>query len=447
MLGEKKDPDGYTPDSYNKYARAYAKILAWIEDYPKPETLTQERIDELKKVAEGKLKKVEKAPEEENDGPNLNDDEDENGKTTDDTTNNNTDNTTDNSAALDEAKAKAKETLGEKKPAVDGDTKYTEDSYKEYSENYDKVVAAIEGATSVEDLQEIVDQIPKLNKMLVIDDTADTVDDDTFEIEIEETPEEESGKESEEESGKESEEEAGKEPAADNKLVVDDISDEALIKLYSKVTGNMVSGEPAKRAAVLKRIRNALKSSNLGEGFNPDLGEDELIEAFMSEPEAVKSLKQTSEILKDTAASMGHMTDAMKEEYHRYANPTELKAMEDIEELITKALTKVYADMTTWGYEAEEVDSQSFMCQKDEACLQYMVNFQDLDPEEFEDLADQIQMQLENEVSLYKPAPEIRGISVSVALPDYDLADADDADEGITKASFLFYVDFARRLY
>jgi hypothetical protein len=121
--------------------------------------------------------------------------------------------------------------------------------------------------------------------------------------------------------------------------------------------------------------------------------------------------------------------------------------MEDIEELAANAVTKVYDDMAAWGYEATEIATQSWLCQEDETCLQYMLEFKDLDPDEIDDLASQLEMQLENEISVYKPVPEIRGISVSVALPDYDLADADDDAEGITKASFLFYVDFARNLY
>lgn len=274
MLGEKKAADGYTPESYKKYEAAYAKILAWIEAHPKPAALTQERIDNLKKQAEAKLKEVEDAD------PDLGDEEEE------------------DTAALDEAKAKAKETLGEKK-AADG---YTKDSYATYSENYDKVVAAIENATSEEGLKKIVDQIPELNKMLEVDDTSE---DDTFTVEIEETPEEEAEKESEEESDKED--------AADNKLVIDDISDQALLKLYFKVTSNPTPADPAKRAALLKKIRNALRSSNLGEGFNSDLGEDELIEALQSDAEAVKSLKDTANSLKSTAASMQNMTAAMKD--------------------------------------------------------------------------------------------------------------------------------------
>ncbi len=158
-------------------------------------------------------------------------------------------------------------------------------------------------------------------------------------------------------------------------------------------------------------------------------------------------IEDTVKIFDTAAKGLENMKQAMHEEYHRYANPAELKAMEDIEELITKALTKVYADIAAWGYEAAEIDTQSFMCQEDETCLQYMLEFKDLDPDEVADLASQLEIQLENEISGYKPVPEIRGISASVALPDYDLADEDDDAEGITKASFLFYVDFARNLF
>lgn len=421
MLGEKKAADGYTPESYKKYEAAYAKILAWIEAHPKPESLTQERIDNLKAQAEAKLQEVEDAD------PNLDDDDEEPSDTEQPE-----DVIEIEGSDIEAAALEALDLLGEKKDPE----KYTEESYKIYSENFDKMEQAIRDAKSVEDIEKLnLEDNIKANEAILKEKPAETSTEDV--TDSSEGEAEETSEETPEEDTK----------SNNNKLVVDELSDQALLKLYFKVTGNPTPADPAKRAALLKKIRNGLKSSDLGEGFNPDLGEDDLIEALQSEADAVKSLKATAASLKDTANSMQNMTQAMHEEYHKYANPTELKAMEDIEELITKALTKVYADITTWGYEAEEVDSQSFMCQEDEACLQYMVNFQDLDPEEFEDLADQIQMQLENEVSVYKPVPEIRGVSVSVALPDYDLADTDDADEGITKASFLFYVAFARNLY
>lgn len=420
MLGEKKAADGYTPESYKKYEAAYAKILAWIEAHKKPEALTQERIDNLRKQAEAKLVA---APDDEDADPDLGDEEE--GDKAGDT------------AALDEAKAKAKETLGEKK-AADG---YTKDSYATYSENYDKVVAAIEGATSEEELKKIVDQIPKLNDMLLVDDTHE---DDTFAVEIEETPEEES----EEEAEKETEEEAEEENAADNKLVIDDISDEALIKLYSRVTGNMVSGEPGKRAAVLKRIRNALRSSNLGEGFDPDLGEDDLIEALQSEADAVKSLKATANSLKSTANSMQNMTSAMREEYHKYANPAEITAMENLQADVDKIVKQVVTDLVAAGYDdLDYYDSDCYMSGNNTCTITMFIGSEDnFEAGETEDLQDHMSNQVEEALAQIKLPPEIINIQGGAMFPDNLIMDEDDAANGITRGEITVEVTFARNL-
>ena len=236
------------------------------------------------------------------------------------------------------------------------------------------------------------------------------------------------------------------------------LTDDMILQIFTSATGTTPT---TKKDVIIQRVRQGLKGVQTS-AFESDMFAETLCETLNVIKDEVMTesdeLLDTGDALQNAAKSIGRMTSGAKavvgtmknnlhEEYHRYANPAELAAMKDIEELITKALTKVYANITAWGYEAEEVDSQSFLCQEDETCLQYMVNFQDLDPDEYEDLADQLQMQLENEISIYKPVPEIRGISVSVALPDYDLADEDDDAEGITKASFLFYVDFARNLF
>jgi hypothetical protein len=191
----------------------------------------------------------------------------------------------------------------------------------------------------------------------------------------------------------------------------------------------------------VKKFRKAL----LGESL--DMEEDINTDAHETADALQNTAKTIGRMSSAAKAAVGTIKNTIQEEYHRYANPAELKAMEDIEELAANAVTKVYDDIATWGYEATEIATQSWLCQEDETCLQYMLEFKDLDPDEIDDLASQLEMQLENEISVYKPVPEIRGISVSVALPDYDLADADDEAEGITKASFLFYVDFARNLY
>lgn len=429
MLGEKKDPDGYTPESYKKYEAAYAKILAWIEAHNKPEALTQERIDNLRKQAEAKLV----AASEDEDELNLDDDEED----------------TEDNTALEEARAKAKETLGEKKPAVDGDIKYTEDSYKEYSENYDKIAAAIDSATSVEELQKIVDQIPKLNDMLLIDDTDEA--EDTIAIEIDETEDEEEEENPEEESPDDSEENPEDESPEDTETPgtvgkLSEVSEEQLKKLFTAVTGHGV-GDNKKWRKTMKRMRAKLQE--LGESLDPNdyEPEDFIIEDLQSETDAVKSLKDTANSLKSTAASMQNMTSAMREEYHKYANPAELAAMQEVEELVTQALINVYKEITAWGYEAEEVDSQSYMSQEDEATLWYHLVFENLDPDEVEDLAEMLEMKLNNEVSGYKPVPEILGVSAAVALPDYDLAEEEDDDEGITRASIMFFITFARNLF
>ena len=409
ILGEKKDAAGYTEDSYAAYSNKYDNYLRVIKNAKKKETFKDKYLPTLPGLV-AKINALLK-PVEDEDEDLESDDED--------TVSNDTGN-------LEEAKKKAKEALGAKKEAVEGDTKYTEDSYKEYSEGYDKMVAAIDKVTTEEDLKKIVDQIPKLNGILEIDDTQ--AEEEHIEIEVDETSEEEET------------------PADTADVKLSEVSEEQLKKLFTAVTGQGV-GDNKKWQKVMKRMRAKLQE--LGESLDPQdyRPEDFIHEDFQTEKEAVQSLKDTADSLKATAGSIKNMTSAMREEYHRYANPAELAAMEDIEELVTNALTKVYDEITAWGYEAAEIDSQSFMCQEDEACLQYMLEFNDLDPDEVEDLASQLEMLLENEISVYKPVPEIRGISVSVALPDYDLADEDDEAEGITKASFLFYVDFARHLF
>lgn len=352
MLGEKKAADGYTPESYKKYEVAYGKIVAWIETFNKPETLTQERIDNLRKKAEAKLVAV---PDED---PNLDDEE----------------------------------VAGDPIPEAPAD--------------------ADTGSEDAADGEE------------------DKPTDGAEEAPAEETPAEEAP-------AAESAEGVGK---------LSEVSEEQLKKLFTAVTGQGV-GDNKKWQKVLKRMRAKLQE--LGESLDPNdyKPEDFIEEDLQSEADALKSLKDTEATLKSTVDGIKNMTSAMREEYHRYANPAELAAMKDVEELITKALANIYDNLTAWGYEAEEVDGQSFMSQEDEACLQYMVNFQDLSADEIEDLADQIQMQLENELSAYKLVPEIRGLSGSVALPDYDLADEDDDAEGITRASIMVYVTFARNLY
>ena len=436
-LGAKLDPKDYTPESYSAYSASFDSIVSDIDNARSEEELKKLNIETLKKDAEKLLKKkAGGSTDPEDDDLNLDDDDDELDL---------------EAESLDEIKERLKTELGEMVAA----DPYTEESYKKYTSKYNQVVAFIEKFKTVEaakkfDVEKYKTQLagflvkkpePVPEEPEDIPEGPEDTGDDT------DTEDTGDGTEEEEpENTEDTDEDSEETPAEGTTGKLSEVSEEQLKKLFTAVTGQGV-GDNKKWQKVLKRMRAKLQE--LGESLDPSdyKPEDFIEEDLQSEADAIKSLKDTEATLKSAVDGIKNMTSAMREEYHRYANPAELAAMKDVEELITKALANIYDNLTAWGYEAEEVDSQSFMSQEDEACLQYMVNFQDLSADEIEDLADQIQMQLENELSAYKLVPEIRGLSGSVALPDYDLADEDDDAEGITRASIMVYVTFARNLY
>jgi bacterioferritin (cytochrome b1) len=436
LLGSPKKADGYTTESYEQYKEAYKQILAAIVAAKSKEDLEKIDIEARKKEAENLLKAA-------SDEPGLDPEEDEDDLILDDD-------------SLDEAKDKAKEKLGPKQDPE----RFTEASYQKYESNYNKVIAFIDSRTTVEAVEKIDIEKYKaqLNKYLKLkpvenppsDDTDDTpVDDTPVDDGSDDTPSDEDPEpKDEEEPTDDTDDDTGNddETPADSVGKLSDVSEEQLKKLYTAVTGQGV-GDNKRWRKTMTRMRAKLKE--LGESLNPNdyKPEDFLEEDLQSEADAVKNLKDTTTTLQNTAKSLKNMASAMREEYHKFANPAELHAMQEVENLVVNVLSNIYSDIAAWGYEAEEVDGQSFMSQENEACLQYMLVFKDLDADEVEDLADQLEMQLENELSVYKPVPEILGVAGSVALPDYDLAEAEDDAEGITRASIMIYVTFARNLY
>lgn len=359
-------------------------------------------------------------------------------------------------------KENAKKMLGEKK-AADG---YTPESYKKYEVAYGKIVAWIDAHAKPETLtQSRIDGLRAQAeaKLVTVPDEDPNLDDEEIAGDpIPEAPAETDtgsedaadGEDSKPADGAEEApaeetpaEEAPADESAEGVGKLSEVSEEQLKKLFTAVTGQGV-GDNKKWQKVLKRMRAKLQE--LGESLDPnDYKPEDFIEEedLQSEADALKSLKDTEATLKSTVDGIKNMTSAMREEYHRYANPAELAAMEKIEVMIADALGNVYDDLADWGYTAEEVDGQSFMSSENEVCLQHMIVFENLDPDEAEDLAEQIQNTLENTAKDYKCPAEIQEIDVSVALPDYDLAEEDDAAHGITRASFLFYVTFARNLF
>jgi hypothetical protein len=413
MLGEKEEPDGYTPESYKRYEAAYNKIVNWIENHKNPEAITQERIDGYKGQAVAKLEKLKVADDE----LNLDDDEEAvTGDSVEDTT------------ALDEAKAKAKETLGEKK-AADAST---EESYATYSANYDKILAAIEGAESVEALEafNIAENKTKNEELLVEKTTEEEPSGTDVDSEEEEV---------DTEIGTEDEESAGEEK-------ISEISDDRLIKLYQVLSGRQISSNAGVAKSQLKRLRQKLAS--LGESIDNNSSDEELLEVLQSEAEAVKSLKDTAASLKATASSMQNMTSAMKEEYHKYANPAELTAMDNLKADVDKIVNQVITDLVAAGYDdLDYYDSDCYMSGNNTCTITMFIGSEDtFEAGETEDLQDHMANQVEEALAQIKLPPEIVEIQGGAMFPDNLIMDEDDAADGITRGEITVEVTFARNL-
>jgi hypothetical protein len=454
VLGDKKDPAGYTAESYAKYAALYDKVVAWIESLKKPEAVTDEKIEGYKATAESKL--VE--------DPDAGD------------------------AELDLEGEPEETTDGETEAEADGDAeseetgdKSSEQGSAEFNKKYHGVNVA---NTAIQAFRKLM----MLTSMKVYDAmgnevtadvagakkiTAETLND--FEVEVKGERQSLAAwiskmvkvgalHESFGQIFKTQLTEADKTQKTSEKDYLKDkgITDAALSsfkKLFAltdlKVYDAFDNPVPADKEGMAKMSSYTLVDFTVeykGKKipliqFVAKLAKEKILKESL-----YKALKESTDLedagaaLQTAAKRLSNMKSAMHEEYHRYANPAELKAMEDLEVVLSGAINKVYSDLATWGYTAEEVDSQSFMSSENETCIQYMVNFENLDPNETEDLAEQLQNTLENVAKDYKCPAEIQEIDASVALPDYDLEDEDDAAQDITRASFLFYVTFARNL-
>lgn len=458
VLGDKKDPAGYTEESYAKYETLYEKVVAWIEGLKKPEAVTDEKIEGYKATAESKL------VEDPDAGDADLDLEGESEETTDGAT-------------------ETEEETGEETGEESGD-KSSERGSAEFNKKYHGVNVA---NTAIQAFRKLM----MLTSMKVYDAmgnevtadiagakkiTAETLND--FEVEVKGERQslaawiakmvkvgalhESFGK-----IFKTQLTEAEKTQKTSEKDYLKDkgITDAALssFKKLFALTDLKVYDAFDKPVSADKEGMTKMSSYTLVDftvdykgkkipliTFVAKLAKEKILKESL-----YKALKESTDLedagaaLQTAAKRLTGMKKAMREEYHKYANPAELKAMEDVENLVSGALSNIYSNLASWGYKASETDSQCWMSQENEACLQYVIDFEDLDADETDDLADQLKVQLENELSVYKPVPEIEGIAGSIALPDYDMAYDDDEEgfEGITRASILVYVTFARNLF
>jgi hypothetical protein len=163
------------------------------------------------------------------------------------------------------------------------------------------------------------------------------------------------------------------------------------------------------------------------------------------------NLKDAGAALQAAAKRLTGMKKAMREEYHKYANSAELKAMEDLEAVIENAKNATLRTVADWGIQMNESDAQGWMCSENEYCYQIMVDYEGVDQTEEEDIQDQIENIFENEVlTNYRLPAEISDINCSVMIPDPDIAYEDFDDEELqssSRGSILVYVTFARKLF
>lgn len=435
-LGELKAADAYTPESYKKYEVAYKKILAAIEAATSKEALDKVNVEANKAKAEGML--VEKVEDEEE--LNLDDDDDELDL---------------EAESLDEIKERLKTELGEMVAA----DPYTEESYKKYTSKYNQVVAFIEKFKTVEaakkfDVEKYKTQlagflVKKLEPVPeapgdIPEEPEDTGDDTDTEDTGDGTEEEEP------ENTEDTDEDSEETPAEGTTGKLSEVSEEQLKKLFTAVTGQGV-GDNKKWQKVLKRMRAKLQE--LGESLDPSdyKPEDFIEEDLQSEADAIKSLKDTEATLKSAVDGIKNMTSAMREEYHKYANPAELKVMEDLEAIIDAAKNDALSSMQNWGIDISESDAQGWMSGNNEYSYQFMLDYEGIDEDEEEDIQDQLQNLVENAIlSQYTLPPELSDISVSVALPDRDIAYEDEDGEelqDVKRASLFVDVTFARNLF
>ena len=434
-LGELKAADAYTPESYKKYEVAYKKILAAIEAATSKEALDKVNVEANKAKAEGML--VEKVEDEEE--LNLDDDDDELDL---------------EAESLDEIKERLKTELGEMVAA----DPYTEESYKKYTSKYNQVVAFIEKFKTVEAAKKF--DIEKYKTQLagflvkkpesVPEEPEDIPEEPEDEDTGDGTDTEDTGDGTEEEEPGDTEdtdEDPEETPAEGTTGKLSEVSEEQLKKLYTAVTGQGV-GDNKKWQKVLKRMRAKLQE--LGESLDPSdyKPEDFIEEDLQSEADAIKSLKDTEATLKSAVDGIKNMTSAMREEYHKYANPAELTAMDNLRADVAKIVNQVITDLVATGYDDLDCyDSDCYMSGNNTCTITTFIGSEDtFEAGETEDLQDHMATRVEDALAQIKLPPEIVKIQGGAMFPDNLIMDEDDAANGITRGEITVEVTFARNL-
>lgn len=193
--------------------------------------------------------------------------------------------------------------------------------------------------------------------------------------------------------------------------------------------------------------QNLIRKALLGESVEAEL-ESLIREDLKSTEDAVAELENTSNALKSAATGIKNMTSAMKEEYHKYANPAEITAMDNLRVAVDKILEQLVRDLTVAGYDdLDYYDADCYMSGSNSCTLTMFLGTEDTFEEgEAEELQEHMANIVKEALTQIKLPPELVEIEGDALFPDLMIMDEDDEASGTTRGEITVEVTFARNL-
>ncbi len=238
----------------------------------------------------------------------------------------------------------------------------------------------------------------------------------------------------------------GKQVPAD-KTGITQIKPETLLDFEIEVNGE--------RKPLANWIATLAKYNIIAESFAKDLLGSTLTEAYdrvieditedlVTPAEAVAELQDTEKALKSAEQSL----QSMKEEYHKYANPAELTAMDNLRVAVDKIVENLVRELGAAGYDdLDYYDSDCYMSGNNSCTITMFLGSEDtFEDGEAEELQDHMTDIIEEALAQIKLPPELVNVRGGALFPDDMIMDEDDVDNGITRGEITVEVTFARNL-
>jgi hypothetical protein len=190
--------------------------------------------------------------------------------------------------------------------------------------------------------------------------------------------------------------------------------------------------------------------------LNNRIGRNQANSQIMKAMKAAGIQKPTSKQIKAfRKALLGESLDAaldtaqtLKEEYHKYANPAELQAMDNLRVAVDKIVEQLVQDLAVAGYDdLDYYDSDCYMSGNNSCTITMFLGSEDtFEDGEAEELQDHMTNIVEEALAQIKLPPELIEIQGGAVFPDDLIMDDDDEANGITRGEITVDVTFARNL-